>query len=97
RPPAYLVLPGLALFQEPGPTSSGSLLPANLFSLFCRLAIHPAGTAHGFGMGDLRNKARKLEEEARIKAMQARLEAKPKGEPIRCQCGLTSDQVPTGA
>ena len=46
-------------------------------------------------MGDLRNKARKQEEEARIKAMRARLEAKPKGEPIRCQCGLTADQVPT--
>ena len=45
-------------------------------------------------MGDLRNKARKIEEEARIKAMRARLEAKPKGEPIRCQCGLTADQVP---
>jgi len=46
-------------------------------------------------MGDLRNKARKQEEEARIKAMRARLEAKPKGDPIRCQCGLTADQVPT--
>ena len=45
-------------------------------------------------MGDLRNKFRKLEEEARIQAMQRRMErTKPSLELPRCKCGLTYHQV----
>jgi hypothetical protein len=41
-------------------------------------------------VGDLRNKARKEMETARIRAMQARRDAsKPKPELPRCQCGNT--------
>jgi len=39
-------------------------------------------------MGDLRNKIRKLEDLARIEAMQRRLEASwQKRKPLRCLCG----------
>jgi hypothetical protein len=41
-------------------------------------------------MADLRNKLRKLEEEARILAMQRRMERQsPSAPELRCQCGLT--------
>jgi hypothetical protein len=48
------------------------------------------------GMGDLRNKFRKLEETERIREMQRRLEAKgATPEPPQCKCGFTYYQVPT--
>ena len=50
--------------------------------------------AQGFGMGDLRDKAVKEAGTARIREMQQRMEARPKPEPPRCQCGLTWHQVP---
>ena len=45
-------------------------------------------------MGDLRNKFRKLEEEARVLAMQRQIERRqPPAPELRCQCGLTYHQV----
>jgi len=45
-------------------------------------------------MGDLRNKFRELEEEARIQAMQRRMERQSPSTPeLRCLCGLTYHQV----
>ena len=46
-------------------------------------------------MGDLRNKAYKEEEQARIRAMQAKMDARhPKLLPPRCRCGLSPHEVP---
>ena len=46
-------------------------------------------------MGDLRNKRRKQEREEALRQIQASRNPKPpSGEPPRCQCGLTPDQVP---
>jgi hypothetical protein len=46
-------------------------------------------------MGDLRNKRRKEAEQARVRAMQAKVDARhPKTLPPRCRCGLTPQQVP---
>jgi hypothetical protein len=46
-------------------------------------------------MGDLRNKQRKELEQARIRAMQAKMDARhPKPLPPRCRCGLTPQEVP---
>jgi hypothetical protein len=46
-------------------------------------------------MGDLRNKLRKEEEQARIASMQRRLEAsRPRPVMPRCQCGNTWNDVP---
>ena len=51
----------------------------------------PAGT----GMGDLRNKIRKQERDAAIRAMQKpRADQQSTHEPPRCQCGLTWHEVP---
>ena len=52
-------------------------------------------SAPGFGVGDLRNKAAKEAETARIREMQQRMEARPKREPPRCQCGRTWHELPT--
>ena len=50
--------------------------------------------AQGTGMGDLRNKFRKLEETERIRAIQRAIEGKRRPPaPPRCQCGRTADQV----
>jgi hypothetical protein len=46
-------------------------------------------------MGDLRNKAAKEAELARVRAMQAKMDARhPKLPPPRCKCGLTPQEVP---
>jgi hypothetical protein len=47
-------------------------------------------------MGDLRNKTAKQERDASHRRKLARLHPEqPPRPPIRCQCGLTADQVPT--
>jgi len=52
-------------------------------------------TSAGTGMGDFRNKYAKMARDIRVKALQAKLEAKgPSAEPPRCRCGLTYHQVP---
>lgn len=56
----------------------------------CQLAIHPAGTRTGIGMGDLRNKMAKLardEEHRRYMAEHYPPPLAPK--PAKCQCGNT--------
>lgn len=44
-------------------------------------------------MGDLRNKAAKMERDAAVRAMQARMEAKPAADPPRCRCGHTAQDT----
>ena len=49
----------------------------------------------GAGMGDFRNKDAKMTGGIRVKALQAKLEAKePAAEPTRCRCGHNYHQVP---
>lgn len=48
-------------------------------------------------MGDLRNKFAKMERDAAVRAMQARMEAKPSAAPPRCQCGHTAQDKPLWA
>jgi hypothetical protein len=46
-------------------------------------------------MGDLRNKAAKEAELARVRAVQTQMDARhPKLPPLCCRCGLTPQEVP---
>lgn len=48
-------------------------------------------------MGDLRNKFAKIERDEAVRALQARMEAKPPSAPPRCRCGHTAQEKPLWA
>jgi hypothetical protein len=58
------------------------------------MPIHPVGQPQGNAHGDLRNKARRDEQTARIRAMQRQMEGgRAAADPLRCLCGKTAGEV----